>query len=170
MRKLFVAIVLLPLFCKMSQAKVYKCTDHDGNEVYNSEGGPNCTLLYSDKAEEEAMAPEGVQGTRAPSPQGGSTSKSDGRSLTFVERRNDVRGDNLYASGSVKNNGPHNLCAVRIVVQCYDGQDEFISMESSFAQPQDISPGETAEYEVVMRHDPRMEKIRTTAHWAETKE
>ena len=152
----------------MSQAKVYKCTDHDGNEVYNSEGGPNCTLLYSGK--EEAMAPEGVQGTSASSTQDGSVSKPDVKSLTFVERKNDVRGDNLYARGSVKNNGSHTLRAVRIVVQYYDGQDEFITMESSFAQPQDISPGETAEYEVVTRHDPHIEKIRTTAHWAESKE
>ena len=169
MRKLFVAIVLFPLFCNLSQAKVYKCTDREGNEVYNSDGGPHCTLLYSDKAE-EAIAPEGVQGTSASSPQDGSVSKPDGKSLTFVERKNDVRGDNLYAMGSVKNNGPHILRAVRIVVQCYDAQDEFISMESSFARPQDISPGETAEYEVVTKHDPRMGKIRTTAHWVESKE
>jgi len=170
MRKLFVAIVLLLLFCNMSQAKVYKCTDHDGNQVYNSEGGPNCTLLYTNKAEEEAIAPEEVQGTSASSPQDGSVSKPDGKSLAFVERKNDVQGDNLYSRGSIKNNGSHTLRAVRIVVQCYDGQDEFITMESSFAQPQDISPGETAEYEVVTRHDPRMEKIKTTAHWAESNE
>ena len=40
MKKLFLAIVLLPLFYNLSQAKVYKCTDQDGNEVYNSVGGP----------------------------------------------------------------------------------------------------------------------------------
>jgi hypothetical protein len=170
MRQLFVAIVLLPLFCGISQAKVYKCTDGQGNEVYNSEGGPNCTLLYSDKEEEEAITPEEVQGTSPSSPQDVSASQPDGRSLTFVERRNDVQGDNLYARGSVKNNGSHFLRAVRIVVRFYDGQDEFISMESSYTQPQDISPGETAEYEVVTTHDPRIEKIRTTAHWAERKE
>ena len=170
MRQLFVAIVLLPLFWNVSQAKVYKCTDRDGNEVYNSEGGPNCTLLYSDKEEEKGIAQEGAQGTRPSSPQDERVSKPDGKSLTFVERKNDVQGDNLYSRGSVKNNGSHTLRAVRIVVQCYDGQDEFITMESSFAQPQDISPGETAEYELVMKHDPRIEKIRTTAHWAESKE
>ena len=111
-----------------------------------------------------------MQGTSASSPKDGSVSEPDGKSLTFVERKNDVQGDNLYARGSVKNNGSHTLRAVRIVVQCYDGQDEFITMESSFAQPQDISPGETADYEVATRHDPRIEKIRTTAHWAESKE
>ena len=169
MKKLFLAIVLLPLFYNLSQAKVYKCMDHDGNEVYNSLGGPNCTLLYDDEAEEEATVPGGVQRTSAPT-QDRKVSKPDGISLTFVERKNDVRGDNLYARGSVKNNGPHNLRAVRIVVQCYDGQDELITMESSFAQPQDISPGVTAEYEVVTKHDPRIEKIRTTAHWVESRE
>ena len=60
MRKLFVAIVLLSVFYSLSQAKVYKCTDQAGNEVYNSDGGPNCTLLYGSEAEEEPVAPEEV--------------------------------------------------------------------------------------------------------------
>jgi len=170
MKKLFLAIVLLSLFCNLSQAKVYKCTDHAGNEVYNSVGGPNCTLLYGSEAEEEATAPEGVQGTNAPSTQDRKVAKPDGISLTFVERKNEVRGDNLYAWGSVKNNGSNLLRAVRIAVECYDGQDELIATESSYAQPQDISPGETAGYEVVTRHDPRIAKIKTTVHWAERKE
>ena len=170
MRKLFLAVVLLSLFCNLSQAKVYKCTDQAGNEVYNSDGGPNCTLLYGSEAEEEAVVPEGVQGTSAPSSQDGKVSKPDGFSLSFVERKNEVRGDNLYAWGSVKNNGSNLLRAVRISVECYDGQDELIAKESSYAQPQDISPGETAGYEVVTRHDPRIEKIKTTLLWAEREE
>ena len=169
MKKLFLAIVLLPLFYNLSQAKVYKCMDHDGNEVYNSLGGPNCTLLYDDEAEEEATVPGGVQRTSAPT-QDRKVSKPDGISLTFVERKNEVRGNNLHAWGSVKNNGSNLLRAVRIAVECYDGQDELIASEASYAQPQDLLPGETAGYEVVTRHDPRIEKIKTTAHWAEREE
>jgi hypothetical protein len=169
MRKLFLAVVLLPFFCNLSQAKVYKCIDQFGNEVYNSDGGPNCTLLYGKEAE-EAVAPEGVQGAGAPSTQDRKVSKPDGISLTFVERKNEVRDNNLYAWGTVKNNGSNLLRAVRISVECYDGQDQLVATESSYAQPQDMLPGETAGYEVVTKHDPRIEKIKTTAHWAEREE
>lgn len=171
MKKLLLAIALLLFLCPSAQAQIYRCVDRDGNEVYNSDGGPNCTLLYGDETTEETPVEEAANETApAPAPQKAGTAKAEGGSLAFVESTADVVGDELVARGSVKNDGQHILRSVQVVVECYDRQNALVGTESAYTQPGEIPPGGTAEYEVRIAQNPRTENVKTVARWTEGKE
>jgi hypothetical protein len=168
MKKLLVPIFLLALLGHPSQAQVYRCIDAAGNEVYNERGGPNCTLLYGSRAERRQSSGGPTATQPALEDQGMAT--SEGTNLTFLENTSDVVGEQVQAKGRVRNSGSQLLRSVKIVVECYDGEDELVAAETSYTEPQHIPPGGTAEYEITVEHDPRMKRVKTVARWTEEKE
>jgi hypothetical protein len=168
MKKLFFLTFLLAFVCHSSQAQVYRCIDEAGNEVYNQKGGPNCTLLYPSR---HKIVPNagGPAGTPTPTKEESMTTP-EGGSLTFVENTSDVIGEQVRAKGKVRNNGPHVLRSVQIVVECYDEEDELLATASSHTEPQHIPPGGTAAYEITVPHNKSVKTVKTLARWMEQQE